>query len=143
MARVSLGMPEFSYLSRSRQRAPAEGENTFHHCLHSKHARGSAFMHPLHQGLTYISLFNPYSSARMYIMLSIALKANAETETQVTCPVGLSQPMEPGSSGSRVHAFHPHITCSGRTEAADLRACCGVSLETPEYPFTPFLSWVL
>lgn len=70
-------------------------------------------------------------------MLSIALKANAETETQVTCPVGLSQPMEPGESGSRVDAFHPHITCSSRTEAADLRACSGVSLETPEYPFTP------
>lgn len=76
-------------------------------------------------------------------MLSIALNANAETETQVTCPVGLSQPMEPGESGSRVHAFHPHITCSGRTEAADLRVCSGVSLETPEYPFTPFLSWAL
>lgn len=76
-------------------------------------------------------------------MLSIALKANAETGTQVTCPVGLSQPMEPGESGSRVHAFHPHITCSGRTEAADLRACSGVSPETPEYPCTPFLSWAL
>lgn len=97
----------------------------------------------LRQGLTYITLFNPHSSARMYIMLSIALKANAETETQVTCPVGLSQPMEPGESGSRVHAFHPHITCSSRTEAADLRACSGVSLETPEYPFHSILSWAL
>lgn len=127
LAGVSLRILGFSsYLSRHGHGASTERERerTLQH-LHSKYVSAHPFC--CAKGFAYMSLCNPYSNARKYIMAPIPLKACEETGTchapSVARPrrgVWLQGP-----------CFSPRPCVLRQDQDGDLPACSGVSPDPP------------